>query len=142
MNQMPAIINTASSRVLLAVDSNRQVQQLLRHAFHNCFDHIYTAGTVTEADMILRNFQMTHLLCELDLERHNDGLSLTAKWRKMYPGILRVCIFCGSEFTHKPLPKHIDGVYFKGDSLTGLKSLLLSSHRETNAASRRIREIE
>jgi hypothetical protein len=129
VKKIPSIYNRSRSRILLAVDRNRGVQRLVRHTFDECFYGIYTATFITETEMILRNFPITHLLCELDMDEPDQRIVLTAQWRRMYPDISRVCIFSGRTESMR-MPDHIDGFFFKGDPIIGLRSMLLPPEHE------------
>ncbi|MBN2525467.1 MAG: hypothetical protein JXR76_03675 [Deltaproteobacteria bacterium] len=138
MNQLSSIHNTGVGKILLMVDRSEDAQTLVRRAFSGLFSDIYTAGRVTEADMILREMRPTHLVCEYDMGDSEDGIALTLKWRRMYPELSRVCICSSYHFGDLRLPNHLDGAYFKGDPLYHLLSALLPSETDTDTVKTRI----
>jgi CheY-like chemotaxis protein len=141
---MSAVFESELDRVLLVVDDDALVQLMARRVFEDSFDRVCTATTVSEAEMILGDFPVTHILCDFDLGEgeSENGFDLTARWRKQCPSISRVCIFSGHPLAGKSLPDHIDGMYFKGDPIAGLISLLLEPLSDKGVASTQTGEQE
>ncbi len=137
-----ADFHTERDRVLLVVDDDIQVHLMARRLFEKSFSRVCTATSIGEAEMLLGDFPVTHLLCDFDLGESENGFSLVARWRKQHPTISRVCIFSGHHLADEPIPDQIDGIYFKGEPIAELKSLLLAPQPDSGAASTRIGDKE
>jgi DNA-binding NtrC family response regulator len=115
----------SSKKIVLIVDDNQMIRRMLWRNLKNVFDEVLTAADPDEADRLLRENRVTHLLCDCDLG-HNAplGCDLVPAWRKMQPSISRAVIFTGSDVSNTKMPPEVDCVVPKTEELKELITAL------------------
>jgi CheY-like chemotaxis protein len=113
------------SRVLLIVDDEDAVCRALARVLGRNFDRIATATASREAVALLKQVNVTHLLCDYWLgPGEPPGAELAAQWRRTYRSILRVVILSGDDMSSRNLPKGIDANLSKSADKTELLEAL------------------
>ena len=73
------------------------------------FDAVFTAGTGEEADQILEQQSVTHLLVDYDLGPTAPcGEYLITVWRQKHPSIERALLVTGKRMSHIRFPPEVD----------------------------------
>ena len=103
-------------RCVLVVDDDRFVTRSLLRSLQSDFGTVLTADCPESAERLLRQFQVTHLVCDYDLGgRWPRGTQLIHAWRKKYPSIRKALLYTGSPTGEIPLGLGIDRVLRKGE---------------------------
>ena len=119
------IVTTQTPRIGLVVDDSERIIEALTPRLGKFFDECYGATSPAEAEAILQNHQVTHLVCDFDLGgEHPVGTDLVKKWRLQYPGIVRAIIFSGTRPSMIPTIPEVDAVLEKPSSIVALKAAL------------------
>ena len=113
-------------RNALVVDDEAKVCSMLRRAFGPSFDQVLTATSCAEADIVLKDGMITHLVCDYCLGAGQPlGTEAVVAWRKAYPTITRALIFSGSDIASIASPPEVDAVVSKLESVKVLLRLLV-----------------
>ena len=114
-----------SKEILLIVDDDPQIRRMLMRLFQRHFDLAFTAATPTDAERILQENRVTHILSDYDLGTENPrGTELIIGWRKRYPLIQRVLLLSGSQVSQSQIPNEVDQFFEKGsDPIAILEAL-------------------
>jgi CheY-like chemotaxis protein len=111
-----------TKRNVLVVDDEPKVCTMLRRALGPSFDKVLTATSCSEADILLKDGCVTHLVCDYCLGAGQPlGTDSVASWRETYPSITRAVLFSGSAPESIVPPPEVDAVVSK---LTSTKDLL------------------
>lgn len=123
MSMLHPVRNTEemSSRVLLVVDDDRMVCKALARLLGRAFDVILTAESSKDAVSILKNSDVTHLICDYSLGRDEPlGVDLVPHWRTDHPSIQYAVIFTGNDIGSIPVPMGVDEVLPKSAAPSAL----------------------
>ncbi len=97
--------------VLLIVDDERSVCRALTRLLVNSINQIQTATTPTEAEIILRSREVTHVICDHWFGPGQPlGTDLIYKWRERYPNIKRAVVLTGTDINKMTIPDAVDKV--------------------------------
>lgn len=101
-----------SRRVALVVDDEPLVQNTVVRMLRQSFDEVLTAINPAEADEVLEERSISHLVCDCNLGHGLPlGTELVPGWRALYPSIERVVVFTGADLTK--VPPEVDAVVLK-----------------------------
>ncbi|MCP4605500.1 MAG: response regulator [Proteobacteria bacterium] len=103
-----------SREILLIVDDNPFVLKSLSRSLKNEFGEVNTAGSSSEAELILKEKQVTHVICDhhSEQDRYWDP-DLIRVWRQRYPSIRRVLLLAISDMLEIDIPSEVDFVFTK-----------------------------
>ena len=121
------VFRDKQKEILLIVDDDPQVRKMLMRLFKHHFDAAFTAATPADAERILQENKVTHILSDYDLGEENPrGTELIIEWRRRYPLIQRVLLLSGSKLSISKIPDEVDRFIEKGSEpreiLEALKS--------------------
>jgi CheY-like chemotaxis protein len=106
--------NSNAPVIALVVDDEAEVCRALHRILKNSFDKVFTTTCIEEADRILRQNRITHVVCDCNM---GDGIPLgfcfVPQWRKICPTIERTVIFSGTDLSNRKLPEEVDAVLCK-----------------------------
>jgi len=86
-----------TSRILLIVDDHAIVRETMSELLCFCFDEVLVAANPYEAEPLLAERDVTHLLCDNEFgEGHPLGVAVIPRWRKRFPTIERAILFTGT----------------------------------------------
>jgi DNA-binding NarL/FixJ family response regulator len=106
---------------LLIVDDEELVCRGILRNFKNCFDQIFFATHPDDAEKILKQTEVTELVCDYYLgDSVPRGTELLAKWRRCYPHIRKAVLYSGTDLS-KIIASY--GVDFKISKSLPLSSL-------------------
>jgi DNA-binding NarL/FixJ family response regulator len=112
----PRVFNSQSKEILLVIDDEPQVRRMLKRFFSHHFDAVITAGTPEEAEAILEQEDVTHIISDYDLcPQYSRGTELIMGWRRQYPSIRRVLLLSGSCLSDADIPLEVDHYSSKGE---------------------------
>ena len=106
----PAPLNRKS---LLVADGCFLIHKLIFRLFEGTFDSILPAATATEAEMFLRNYNVSHIVISARIAEGMSTTDLVDRWRAQYPTIQRVVLYTGAEISSTELGSSIDAVVTK-----------------------------
>jgi DNA-binding NtrC family response regulator len=113
-----------TSRVLLVVDDEPAIVSLLRRSLGYDFDRIHVAGRASDAESILAEHTVTHLVCDLYLGNDEPlGDELIRRWKRRWPTIRYAALFTGSTYEKGLTYEKVDNIFMKPrgyDDLIGL----------------------
>ena len=114
--QMGKVVSRNSTHhdTLLIVDDEPRICKHLARLLEKSFYSVHTAVSQSEAELILGEERVTHLICDYNLgDDSPSGTELISEWRGRFPSIdLAVLFTASAEFQIKMLPG-IDRVFFK-----------------------------
>ena len=112
-------------RCVLVVDDDRLVTRSLYRSLRDEFGTVLTADSPEAAERLLRQFQVTHLVCDYDLGgQWPPGSQLIHAWRERFPSICKALLYTGSPTGEITLGRGIDRVLRKGEQFELLISEL------------------
>lgn len=111
--------------IVLLVDDQQLILKHLSRMLRSHFSQILTATTPAQAEQLLRQHEVTHIVCDYDLgDDKPRGTTLITQWRGQYSTIQRTVIMTGVEPSSLfPSPVGVDEILDKPYSL---KQLLAS----------------
>ena len=96
---------------MLVVDDESSVCRAVNRLLRGRVGEILVAQTPSEAEAILRNHPVTHLLCDHRLgPAHPSGTDLAIKWRHQYDNIVRVVILTGMDLDDFAPAEEVDHI--------------------------------
>jgi DNA-binding NarL/FixJ family response regulator len=102
-------------RVVLVVDDRPYVCRALARVLKYRFQHVHTATTFDEAEALLGERRVTHVVCDCALgEDQPRTFDRVPDWRRCWPSIERVVLFSGTDLTDVSIPPEVDAVVPKG----------------------------
>ncbi len=108
--------NTPSLKKLLIVDDEPQIRRMLARLLSRRFHDVYTTGDWEEAERILSDHAITHLLVDHNLgPAAPTGEYLIIHWRRKHPDIQRALLITGTRMSHVSFPVEIDRYLSKVD---------------------------
>lgn len=116
-------LSTVDSPVttVLIVEDNEHVRRMLRKILKRRFDKILLAADPNEADRLLAENVVTHLLCDCNLgPGFPMGCQLIPGWRKKHPTIRRAVVYTGTDLSAVKVPPQVDRVVAKTDEVQEL----------------------
>ena len=118
---------------LLIVDDEELVCRGILRNFRRCFDQVYFATHPDEAERILRESEVTSLVCDYHLgDSLPRGTELMERWRQAYPHIRKAVLYSGADLNKVINSKWIDSKISKSNPLSCLyKAVLLDEPPET-----------
>ncbi len=106
---------------LLVVDDEPGICRNMARLLGGCFDCVHTATSQSEAERVLREERITHLICDYNLgEDVPSGAELISEWRGRFPSIGRAVLFTGSTKSEISILPGVDRVFFKPGDLPEL----------------------
>ena len=106
---------------LLIVDDEELVCRGILRNFRRCFDQVYFATHPDDAERILRESEVTSLVCDYHLgESLPRGTELMARWRSAYPHIKKGVLYSGTDLSQVIGSKWIDSKISKSLPLSYL----------------------
>lgn len=94
------------------------------------FSEVLTAADRTEAELVLEQHAITHLVCDWNLgEDYPRGTELVPLWRERWPSITKAVIFSGTSPEDITTSSMIDAVVDKTQGLEVLLEALGRRHR-------------
>ncbi len=110
---------------LLIVDDDLTVLRSLRRFLSSYADHIYTVNTIDEAEAVLKDVKITHLICDHYLRDDKIlGVEIIGGWRREHKNILHAVLLTGSNLESIRISKSIDAKISKSASPDGLVTTL------------------
>ena len=86
------------SDILLVVDDEPAIPRLIVRSFKQHFERIVFASTPDEAESILQQNAVTHLLCDQNLgPSYRCGSEQVRRWMLRYPSLKRAVLFTGDD---------------------------------------------
>ncbi len=122
-------MSSSQHRTLLVVDDEPRICKLVARLLEKSFDSVHTATSQSEAERILGEERVTHLICDYNLGDNTPlGTELISEWRGRFPSIVLAVLFTASAaFQVKILPG-VDKVFFKTRDIPEM--IALFSERE------------
>jgi DNA-binding NtrC family response regulator len=114
-------------RILLVIDDEAEICLLLQRILRKSFDDIHVANNAAEAEPLLREQPITHIVCDLYLGAGEPlGNDLMQGWRARKPSIQYVALFTGSSMDLMPTYDGIDAIFQKPGGYEDLVAALKS----------------
>ena len=86
-------------------------------------DQILLASTPSQAEIILRAYRVTSVLCDYDLGKNQPkGTELVTRWRRQHASIQTAFIYTGSDVETVPKVHGIEAIFSK-TSLTWAEAI-------------------
>jgi response regulator RpfG family c-di-GMP phosphodiesterase len=111
-------MNTESEhaqKVALVVDDEQVICNMMVRVLSRYFDEVLAARTPIDAERLLTENQITHMVCDCNLGK---GLPLAIefipKWRSLASSMERVVVFSGTDLSNTEVPPEVDAVVDKG----------------------------
>lgn len=105
---------TAPTKIAMAVDDSEIVLKSFRRVLSQGFDEVFTASNPIEAEAVLQQCQVTHVVCDFHLgDGVPFGTELISDWRRRFPCIQRAVIVSGSLRDEIVPPPEVDAVLGK-----------------------------
>ena len=115
----------SKEKVLLIIDDEVFIHKALKRHLRSSFAKILSAHTPAEVEALLKEHQVTHMLCDCFLGPDIPlGIELIPGWVKKQPSVERVVVFSGSSFKMSDVPPEVDMVVPKADDLEVLMDAL------------------
>ena len=84
--------------VLLVVDDESCITAALSRLLSRHFNRVLVASSAKEAEHILREEPVTHLICDQYLGASTrSGVEVLGEWRQLYPGLRKTVLFTGDD---------------------------------------------
>lgn len=107
--------NATTWRVLLVVDDRPYVCRALVRLLKYRFQQVCTANTLSEAESLLCEHPVTHLVCDCALGPDQPRtIDMIPGWRRAWPAIERVVLYSGTDLSAVAIPPEVDAVVAKG----------------------------
>lgn len=114
-------------RILLVVDDEVDIGRLFERYLKDRFDEVHVVTTVAEAERILGNAGVTHVVVDHYLGRGEPlGMEAVVRWREEWPGIRYAALFTGSQITLPSMVRGIDDIFYKPSGFDALVTALSS----------------
>ena len=112
-------------RVLLIVDDEIEICRLLERSLARDFDQVHTAGSAADANAILEQHAVTHVVCDLYLGRGEPlGDELIRTWKQSWRTIQYAALFTGSTYEKDHTYERVDHIFMKPRGFDDLIALL------------------
>ncbi|MCP4674745.1 MAG: response regulator [Deltaproteobacteria bacterium] len=112
--------------VILVIDDEPMILKMLSRTLSRKFGKVLTAQTIEEAEKLLAENEVTHLICDCNLSTDRPrSIDLIPGWCAQYPSIIRTVLFPGSDFVKENIPKEVDYVIAKNQGHERLVQTLL-----------------
>ncbi len=112
-------------RILLVVDDEPEICKLIKRSLRGEFDEIHVAGDQIDAETVLEDRHVTHVVCDFYLATGDTlGDKLLARWRDDWPSIEYAALFTGSTIERHGGSEKIDDVFTKPNDFNKLVSRL------------------
>ncbi|MCP4606902.1 MAG: response regulator [Proteobacteria bacterium] len=135
-NMPSANASSFKQKVLLIVDKNELVRKTILSNFRHKFDQIFATEDFMQAEIVLENNAVTHVICGQILNENDlSGNDIIPQWRWLYPSIRRAVILTGTNLDDFQLSDGVDSVLPKPSSLTSIFDTLVDEREETQAES-------
>ncbi len=107
--------NPLSERdTLLVVDDEPRICKHIARLLEKSFDSVRTATSQSEAEQVLGEARVTHLICDYNLGDDSPlGTELISEWRGRFPSIGLAVLFTASAGFHISTLPGVDRVFFK-----------------------------
>ena len=106
-------------KILLIIDDEPVIAKFLLRRLTPCFDAVITASTPAEAEKILSQVQVSHIVSDYYLGPNQpNGFQLIAKLRAAHPHIDRAVVFSGEFKLPKNRPHGVNAVVRKSADVT------------------------
>lgn len=100
-------------RVLLIVDDETLSLRAIERLFRGRFDSVHTAENAQQAESLLTEHQVTHLLCDRCLTDDTMGEELIDRWRRRFDSIHYAALMTGEDIETLDVPSSVDDVFPK-----------------------------
>ena len=101
-------------KIALVVDDDQLVCRSLRRLLRSEFDEVVTVTSPSDAQRVLRDTPVTHLVCDCNLgEGLPFGFTFVPGWLEICPTIERTVIFSGTDLSEETIPREVDAVLGK-----------------------------
>ena len=106
---------------LLVVDDEPRICKHLARLLERSFYSVHTATSQREAERILGEERVTHLICDYNLgDDSPSGAELISEWRGRFPSIGLAVLFTASAESQISILPGVDRVFFKPGDLPEL----------------------
>ncbi len=114
-------------KILLIVDDENLILKMLVRTLTPRFNKVFTASSPSEAEALLNENSITHLVCDCNLGPDLPlGIDLIPSWREMCPSITRAVVYSGTNLPTRTVSNDIDMIVAKsegpGKLLTALQA--------------------
>jgi CheY-like chemotaxis protein len=108
--------DNAERRVALVVDDEPAFCRALTRLLGDSFDEVLVATIPAQAEQLLENHPITHLVCDYRLgEALPPGTVFVSKWRRRFANIRRAIVLTGAlDYYVFDAPAEVDAVRAKG----------------------------
>ena len=99
---------------LLVVDDEPRICKHIARMLEKSFDSVHTATSQSEAEQVLGEERVTHLICDYNLGDDSPlGTELISEWRGRFPSIGLAVLFTASAVFQVKILPGVDKVFFK-----------------------------
>lgn len=115
-----------AKRTLLIVDDEELVCRGILRSFKHSFDCVYFATHPDEAERILKQDEVTSLVCDYHLgESLPTGTELMERWRRAYPKIQKAVLYSGADLSKISSSRWVDSKISKSLPISNLFNAVL-----------------
>jgi CheY-like chemotaxis protein len=105
---------TPQHDTLLVVDDEPRICKHIARMLEKSFDSVHTATSQREAEQVLGEARVTHLICDYNLgDDSPSGTELISEWRGRFPSIGLAVLFTASAESQISILPGVDKVFFK-----------------------------
>jgi CheY-like chemotaxis protein len=123
---MPEGSGGEPQRLALIVDDEPLFCRAMSRLLGPAFDEVHTATNPDEAEQLLEEHPITHLVCDYRLgQGFPPGTVFVTRWRKLYTSIQRAVLVTGAYDLYSNIPPEVDSVRVKGIEPEQLLSSIL-----------------